>query len=597
MTTNTLNSVKTFIELPVFYVGLLAALVTFCLFLRQAAQSWRLASRMRASARFGAPGSLALVLGVARRHPEKIWSKRRLFELVRRRVEFEIFFPKPEWRWPLRDDHDHYGESDCLKVYDDKSERIPLDTFHANIAEDRRKAIDAYGRDKAKWREQLRKAKDRNFMIEVELAGEINDNLSEIKLYFDTLKVLKVDPQDLQFLSPIKVKKGFIASQHLLTGLLVRYNAKWDGIIDGFEKDTEHVQELIGRAGMQDLALARAARDFRQIQSFIYHCWLLWGPSVPVCAHACSAWSAAYTTLQYGYGDENNAIEIVGLQDKLHAEVLGLIGRGKLEVGAMAVPASVSGRLQYSSIATLEPKDVPKALWESWHGKQDERPILFVSEEEFVNEKNPDGVEGYRTVGFIKDEEPIDRNENPARSRYYSAYFWVMFVVLREDRGEWVPLHPDGAGDVRSRELWKAAIPFFEHGNMADGASCRFSKRQLAEKALSGMAYLVDEWENSSQSRFPLRFAYSSGIDDSNCSVDLALHDLSGGETVVDMMKARLAEEVANLSSRIGRLARDGVVDFNFFHPQPPARFNHHAACTLPHDITAHYQRLDSERP
>jgi hypothetical protein len=567
-------------------VGLFALGAYFLV--HQAQRSFRLARRMRDGKRGGALRAAALVLSLGVRHfVALVSSPTRFFDIVRRRVEFEIFHPRPEWRWPMRDDDERYARYGSLDLRD-----LTASEVKAKKAAARRSAHDQYVKDLDAWRDEVRKAR-RNFTIELQLAGELNDSLSDIKLYFDTLKVLHVDPQqDLRFLCPIKVQVGFVASQHLLTGLLIRYNSKWGDIINGFERDTRQVRNLIGNSGERNAPLAAAARDFRQIQSFIYHCWLLWGPSIPVCAHDCSAWAADYTTLQYGYGDENNAIEIVGEHDVVHAQLKALMQSGVGEAGAMAVPASVFGRLQYSSVATLDEQAVPKALWQSWSGRQDERPILFLSQEEHVDEQSPDGVEGYRHVGEIR-AEIVERGTDPHRSRYYSAYFWVMFVVLRHHGDEWVPIDPDSDIANRSESLWKASIPFFEHGNMADAASCCFAKRQLAEKAISGIAYLVEEWEEAAGSRFPLRFAYASGIDDANCSAPLAVDALAGGETVAAIMRQRLEEEAPRVGSRIGRLARDGIVDFDFHHPTPPTVLNRHAACELSGDIKQHYKTLD----
>ena len=459
--------------------------------------------------------------------------------------------------------------------------------------EARTRAGERHRADLSQWRQTVRNARS-DFTIELELAGELNDNLSDIKLYFDTLKILNLDPQeDLQFLCPIRVNIGFIAPQHLLTGLLVRYNDKWDDIIDGFERDTRDLRDLVGTSDRRNTALVETARNFRQIQSFIYHCWLLWGPSIPVCSHACSGWDADYTTLQYGYGDENNSIEIVGRHDLLQAQLAALVASGAGEPGAMAIPASVFGRLQYSSIAALDEQTVPKTLWASWSGTQDERPVLFLSREERVNDAAPDGRQGYRELGEIR-REIVPRGTDPDRSRYYSAYFWVMFTILRRDGADWAPIHADPEQPDRSDTLWKASIPFFEHGNMADAQSCAFAKRQLAEKALSGIAYLVEQWEAASGTSFVHRFAYASGIDDANCSAPHAAPALAGGETVADLMRRRLEEERPRRGSRIGRLSRDGIVDFDFHRPQPPGVVNRHAACELTGDIKAHYDRLDS---
>lgn len=585
------------------------------LFLWQAGRSYRLARRVLAGRKWPITTSAFWVLSCVFHNPGHAWSRRKLFDLLRKRMEFLIFNPRPEWYWPLRDDDELYQS-----VFELNARVRNRDEGRDLVRKARKAARARYRAAVRQWRQDLRENREKQEIVLL-LAGELNDALSDVKLYFDTLRVLNPDPAaQIEFLTPVQVRIGFIASQHLLTGLLVRYNEKWGDIIDGFERDTSDVVPLVGRTGARNPALAQAALDFRQIQSFIYHCWLLWGPSVPVCAPDCAAWAGSYTTLQYGYGDENNSIEIVGKTRMLHDAIAALTapvgpqrhapdGTVKSRFGAvMAVPASVRGVLQYSSIAQLGPDKIPEALRKSWRGTQDERPVLRLSEREAASEdQRASGVD--RDFGGIG-QEMVDEGTDPLRSRYYSAYFWIMFVVLREESpGEWVPLHPDsevaagadisrpGAGrDAldRSQAIWKAGIPFFEHGNMADAASCAFAKQQLADKALNGIVNLVEAWEKQAGQPFPLRFAYACAIDESNCSIDLALHALDGGISVADLFRARVKAEAEDADSAVGKLMRRGVIDLDFHAPEPPATLNHHAACTLSGDVAAHYARLDA---
>lgn len=572
------------------WVAIAVLAFTLALFAWQAIRSYWLARRMLAGTKWPILLAWQCVIGALAGNPAHAWSKRKLFDLVRKRIEFTIFYPQPEWYWPPRDDDELYDSVGEL------NRRVTnRDEARAQVAKAKAAARRRYKKGLSEWRQAVRDNR-RDKVITLQLAGELNDALSDVKLYFDTLKVFDPDPAaQIEFLTPVRIEIGFIASQHLLTGLLVRYNEKWGGIIDGFERDTRDVVPLVGRTGARDPKLAQAALDFRQIQSFIYHCWLLWGPSVPICTSECTAWHGAYTTLQYGYGDENNSIEIVGSRTYLHDAIAALTGTANGAASrfghVMAIPASVRGVLQYSSIAQLGPDRVPDALWKSWRGGQDERPILRLSERVAADEEKRVG-RAQEDYGAIEPE--IAHGADPDRSRYYSAYFWIMFVVLREERpGEWVPLHPGSETTDRSMALWKAGIPFFEHGNMADAASCAFAKQQLADKAVSGIVNLVEAWEKQAGQPFPLRFAYACAIDESNCSMDLALDALGGGTPVIDLFRARV-ETLSKLEGgTVAALVRRGVIDLDFHAPRPPAALNHHAACTLSRDVAAHYARLD----
>src|SRR3546814_8091673 len=65
--------------------------------------------------------------------------------------------------------------------------------------------------------------------------------------------------------------------------------------------------------------------DVRQIQLFSYFCWLSWGPSIPICA--CREWGSPFGVVQFGYGDENNSIEVVGKRDEIGKALAALLGR------------------------------------------------------------------------------------------------------------------------------------------------------------------------------------------------------------------------------------------------------------------------------
>lgn len=558
---------------------LLVALAVLVHLLRQLRASFRLVRRMREGTRHrGSRKAARTVAALALRHPASMFVfKNRFFAVVRRRVELEIFHPRPQWEWPLSEDHEAYEDFGGLDLRD-------LGPREARREEQRaRKAAWAsYRRKLAEWRDTVDSAR-RDLTIKIDNAGDLNDNLSRVKLYFDTVKVLSVDPYEhLQFLCPVKVRTGFIAAQHLLTGLLVRYNEKWEDIIRGFET---HTRDTAGMALADDAAL-----NFRQIQSFIYHCWLLWGPSVPICPTACGNWTAAYSALQYGFGDENNSIEIVGKADYLR-EQLDAVLKDSWKPGMMAVPASVSGRLKYSSIASLSEDTLPKALKVSWQGEQDERPILFLSRKQTVSADAPDGHESYDADGAMS-----AIATGAGDSRYYSAYFWIMLVTLRFEEGKWVPVQRAGRNDGGSAMLWKAALPFFEHGNMADAESCAFAKHQLAEKTLSGLAYLVESFGTEGEP-FPHRFAYACAVDDPNCGTEptLAVAQLAGGDkTVVQLMRERLDAEAALPVSRLAPLKE--LIDFDYYRRQPHAATHAHSACQLSADVDTHYKALDRER-
>jgi hypothetical protein len=80
---------------------------------------------------------------------------------------------------------------------------------------------------------------------------------------------------------------------------------------------------------------------------------------------------------------------------------------------------------------------------------------------------------------FVRLEE-IGTREEEVKRRYYSAYLWVMFVICSAD-GE--PIYP--------QQTWRALVPIYEHGNIADGKTYATLKRQLARKALCLLREIV----------------------------------------------------------------------------------------------------------
>lgn len=556
--------------------GMIAATVAIVFGVRNALNGYRLLRRMNAGqTRGGRRAVLKTLFYIGLRNfGALLLREERFLRHVRIRVEHEIFEPRPVWQWPLADDDDNYKKPGFSLDFRGKS----MDP--AKVRREARTATKkAFGESMREWRAKMAELNigdsEKLPRIELKLAGELNDNLSEIKRYFDTLKTLGLGVRELKFLCPVSVNMGFIASQHLLSGLLVRFNDKWDHIIRGFEMDSE----------AEGLHLDALPRDLRQVQSFIYYCWLLWGPSIPICAHSCDAWNADFATLQFGYGDENNSIELVGEHEWLKTQFDDLLKKRPAN-GAMAVPASVWGELQYSSIVDAEQAAIPAALREAWRGGQDERPILFLSRG--TQGERLDGQK-YERPGGIGTEDPPFRKH---QSRYYSSYLWAMFVLLKNvgtaAKPAWVPVDPKDKKKPfkqASASPWMTAIPFFEHGNLADPQTCRFSKEQLAEKALGGLTRLAELLPAKAPG---YKFAYVCAIDDANCSQPLAFDALVGGDTVAAIMAGKLEREPARYATKL--------IDLRHYESSEEAGFNPHSACHQTEWVSQHYAALEKLR-
>lgn len=454
------------------------------------------------------------------------------------------------------------------------------------------KAKVVYWRKRKAWWKSMRRALalKGNWTIYVGNPALVSRRIDEIDRYFKCLHSLGYDGEESdRFICPIEIASGFVAPLHLLTGLLVKFDQKWPHILESFDQDANF--------GTQQRPLSASERDLRQIQLFIYNCWLLWGPSIPICE--CRNWSARYSVIQYGYGDENNSIEIVGESKEIrrsldhlmatqikHERAIRTFGADRPEprpFTGMAIPANVIGRVRLSgSLGGREKEQVnalPRAALSSWGGTQDERPVLFISEILASNAVEGDVEHREAQRGRIA----VDANALP--SRYYSAYLWAAIVVL-------VPT-ADGQIAVNSlpserAEPWKDFIPFFEHGNLADPESCLFGKRQLATKVITGLAAALRDW---GEDREPLHFAFACAIDEAGCGHSLAYPEWSGHVTMRDLIGEAL-NSLASTDPMIQRMRDDKLLDMKHFSGAPGQ--HDFSACGFPTIVASHYARMES---
>lgn len=497
-----------------------------------------------------------------------VWRKLRerpLFKRVRMRVEHTIFRPEPVFAWPPRSG----------------------DQAHADfVAKDkgftRRRARRVFTKEHKRWRKVMRGIHaPRHQDIAIGSPAELNQKFAVIKRYFEVLKTVDLEDNEdpHRFICHISIEEGFISPIHLLTGLLVHFDSSWNTIIKAFDRDASQVGNLV-RAGEHAL-------DIRQIQMFIYNCWLLWGPSIPMCT--CPQWHARFKVLQYGFGDENNSIEIVGSHDAIDKQLDALTKPIENDaLRPMALPAEVRGMLQLSgSFKGRLEKDInalPLAARQSWVGNQDERPLLCVSvikNGDVTQDRHGFAIE---ETGFIGPPTKGTRH----RSKYYSAYLWLALCVLQPDseQGE------STRARQGKREAWKDLVPFFEHGNLADPETCLFGKRQLAAKVLSAIVRMMRDWDPDKPPR--LRFAYACAIDDTGCAKPLAYPKWTGSETIRGLLEQALNEAAAahGENSIYRRIREEKIIDFD--HYREHGDYREYSACMFPAHVADHYRSMQN---
>lgn len=564
-------------EYAVLFLGALA----FAFVVKKLSTEWtrayRLILRFRRGLGTGGHWSAAARVAQLMVTDRKLFGEEKLTLLRRARIlcEHEIFDPRPAYSWPLKPGDPESGNA----LYDPEKGHMGASLAAANYRED----ITA-------WRKRMRARMqaEGNWTIQLETPAELNEEMDAVGHYFACLVSLGLEGRDNdRFVCPIEISTGFATPLHLVTGLLVRFNAAWDKILASFNSNSEGAQRygLVGQAGL----------DVRQIQLFSYFCWLSWGPSIPICG--CREWDSPFGVVQFGYGDENNSIEVVGRRDDIEHALASLLARqcaqehawlndGEHSVdvrpfAGMAVPAKAIGQLRLSrSLGKQNERNVdrlPRAALTSWGGEQDQRPLLFISdivptnviEEETRNDEVSRGA--------------IVKDSHASASRYYSAYLWSAFVLLEADgKGGWAPVSELRAG----APSWRDLFVYFEHGNLADAETCTFGKQQLARKSISGLCEILT-LDPEMKDRH--RFAFACAVDESGCGFELAYPHWGGGKRMRALLQEALRDRASWDTVAQEILARD-LVRFDFFNGTENG--HPYSSCSFPRIIAEHYREM-----
>src|SRR5262245_39454054 len=179
---------------------------------------------------------------------------------------------------------------------------------------------------------------------------QLDDSRTKIRRYFEALErrsLAKAEDAG-RFLTEARFESGYIAPIFLVTGLVNRFADEdgWNLVLDNYrrliEKDAFYATEL------------------RELRSFLFNCWLLWGPSIQPCSceywkSAASAGSAGDLMIQYGYGDENNSIDILvkeGLGPDFRAKLNTHLNRHPADhlnkpFNVAAAPFAATGRFRW----------------------------------------------------------------------------------------------------------------------------------------------------------------------------------------------------------------------------------------------------------
>jgi hypothetical protein len=543
------------------------SILVVLLFLFSAVKSYRLLRLYHAGERRGGRlGVIGRVLGLWLSDPVGIFKRKSLFRRTRARLEFEVLTYRPPF------------------TMGNKEKEAELRDFNQR----RRK----FAREKSRT-------------IKLPTAHALHERVEEVDRYFHALRRVGVKDEELRFETKLVIENGFVAPLHLVAGILSHFDDDWSRILDSYQEDRTRLgpKEI-------DSVTREALEKLREIQQFIFLCWLQWGPSIPICNSECDQFGGSWLSLQYGFGDENNSVELVASSNYLDRQwaredmPLPVGGReaalGRLQ--GRAKNAVATGHIANSKYLPRTINEMPligEALTRSWNHDDEAGRLLMIMET--IEKDDPDGealpTAKTAVVGGIE--------RRKTRAYYYSAYLWANFVTMRlpptaasllADRmkAPWIAVHDTENHPRQSRAPWLDFLPFFEHGNIADPETYDYLKRQLAEKVAAGFAKIVLEdavgEEAAARARaYPLCFAYAGSVDHSGCGHPLrfetARPPLPGSSFPENSLPDLIQREIATKHP----LLKD-IVRFDIYKKGQCD----HSACRIPRDIAAYFNEMES---
>lgn len=366
------------------------------------------------------------------------------------------------------------------------------------------------------------------------------------KAYFEALVRHTGTPEStVRCVSPLVARLGYIAPQFLIAGLLSRFNEEWKPLVNAYRAAIPDPEQRRGR--------------FESLQASQWNCWLMWGPSIPLCT--CDQWKGLFA-FQYGYGDENNSIPalefdtddgglpkgLTPISHLLRAERRGaryakLVGRLRWAPWFLreSVPAD-KGSFSPARMDDLKEED-------SEAGKRAAAP----AQSALYSSRGPASRQD--RDGLVLQVDSVEASD-PETRVYFSAYQWLIFLVALPSRsagaapsllrGKSYPDWPKSQEErlaVRDKGLWADLLPVFVHANIGDPDALAFQRQVLVQNALE---LLRQVW--SERQRLFDRVDVAAGIqfhlvcasDYTGCGCEVRF---ASAEPLTALLRARLAIE------------------------------------------------------
>jgi hypothetical protein len=417
------------------------------------------------------------------------------------------------------------------------------------------------------------------------------------KIYFDTVRdVAGLDEEMVSTLCRIRTD-GFVAPQFLVAGLLPRFEDDWRPIIKNYENQVRHAK------GSQS--------PFVSFQVSQWNTWLMWGPSIPICQ--CKEWEGIHA-FQYGYGDENNSIPIIGAAKNAPISLENIqTAYDPKDPSVGAVLRQLTGRLRWGPwlLRRSTSRGSPAKLGEP-SGERPPAgslPLPAASAQRAMYEDNRAGSAG-ALLFQVEMEEQADATEpvegggqgHAAEQSYFSAYLWLMFLVARKpstlDQAprrlvDIYPAFTELAPDRGAKHLWRELLPVYVHANIADARALEMHRSTLINNAVS----LLREIWISQPMLFPevgqedLCFCLVGGSDYSGCGNRIRF---SSDDQLLERLRVRIAKEAEIDPKFASSILLPPSDETTTTRPAELVAF--YSACNLPSLVADYYTYLAAAR-
>lgn len=406
--------------------------------------------------------------------------------------------------------------------------------------------------------------------------------------YFEAVEKHGGAPKEsIASLIRIDFRIGYVAAQSLVSGLLARFGNEWRPVLDAYQSAVPRPRERHGA--------------FESLQASQWNCWLMWGPSVPICT--CAQWRGAFA-FQYGYGDENNSLPVLELtvDDQGLPRRLSALGGELRSESRGAKFTQLSARLRWGP-SFLEEYSESQAQEEFDLAAQNRRrkPRKGVAKYSAAPAQMALYKEGGGSGLVLQLEDAaVPRSQRETRV-YFSAYYWLIFLVATPPaageagkegpallrRKKYPAWEERGNAIVRDR-LWQDLLPVFVHANIGDPAAFRFQKQVLVQNALQ---LLRDIWSSrndlfhADDVAAGIQFHLACASDYSGCGCPIRY----GPETsILQELRARLAAEPDREFAQAVQLpASDEGPD-----ARPSGLAGYFSACHLPELVAGYYEHV-----